>query len=69
MKWSKCELPSEEKLHTFNGSRFLLCVDVAVEKETVKYQMMECNCNGVQEPLNVLPVSNFVNRLKALDAF
>ena len=24
-------------------------VDVTVKKETVKYQMMECNCNGVQE--------------------
>lgn len=24
-------------------------VDVTIKKETVKYQMMECNCNGVQE--------------------
>ena len=24
-------------------------VDVIVKKETVKYQMLECNCNGVQE--------------------
>lgn len=45
-------------------------VDVTVKKETVKYQMMECKCNGVQEtaerPVGIKGTVTYGNRLKAL---
>ena len=33
-------------------------VDVEIRKETVKYEIMECNCVGVQEAAKPLPVSD-----------
>lgn len=45
-------------------------VDVSIQKETVKYQMMECNCNGFQEiaerPAGIKGTVTYGNRLKAL---
>ncbi len=45
-------------------------VDVTVKKETVKYQMMECSCNGVydiaQRPAGIKGTVSYGNNLKAL---
>lgn len=46
------------------------CVDIIVKKETVKYEIMECNCGGVQEiakrPAGIGGTVTYGNRLKAL---
>ncbi len=45
-------------------------VDVTVKKETVKYQMMECSCNGIydiaQRPTGIKGTVTYGNNLKAL---
>ena len=45
-------------------------VDVEIRKETVKYEIMECNCGGVQEaakrPAGISGSVTYGNRLKAL---
>ena len=45
-------------------------VDVTVKKETVKYQMMECNCNGFQEtaerPAGIKGTVTYGHDLKSL---
>ena len=45
-------------------------VDVIVKKETVKYQMLECDCNGVQEtaerPAGIKGTVTYGNDLKSL---
>ena len=45
-------------------------VDVEIRKETVKYEIMECNCGGVQEaakrPAGISESVTYGNRLKAL---
>lgn len=45
-------------------------VDIIVKKETVKYQMMECCCNGVHQiavqPAGINGTVTYGNRLKAL---
>ena len=45
-------------------------VDVVIRKETVRYEIMECNCGGVQEvakrPAGISGTVTYGNRLKAL---
>ena len=45
-------------------------VDVEIKKETVKYEVMECDCEGVQEvtklPAGISGSVTYGNRLKAL---
>ena len=45
-------------------------VDIIVKKETVKYEIMECDCGGVQEvakrPAGISGTVTYGNRLKAL---
>ena len=45
-------------------------VDVTIKRETVKYQMMGCDCNGIQEtaerPAGIKGTVTYGNRLKAL---
>ena len=45
-------------------------VDIEIRKETIKYEIMECNCGGVQEiakrPAGISGSVTYGNRLKAL---
>ena len=45
-------------------------IDVIVKKETVKYEMLKCNCGGVQEtakrPAGIRGTVTYGNHLKAL---
>ena len=56
-----------DKLHVYNTC---YATDIVVQKETVRYQMMECNCDGVhaaaKRPAGINGTVTYGNNLKAL---
>lgn len=68
---ARCEhCPHRENCAHLRVNHSYYAVDVIVKKETVKYQMMECSCNGVHEivarPAGINGTVTYGNRLKAL---
>ncbi len=62
--------PHKENCAHLRVNHSCYTVDVIVKKETVKYQMLECSCNGVHEiaahPAGISGTVTYGNRLKAL---
>lgn len=62
--------PNRDSCANFKVNDSCYVVDITVKKETVKYQMLECSCNGIHEvaerPAGMKGTVTYGNQLKAL---